>query len=197
MHQSRGVLPVWAERLGQGSLQGLSAVMDVMRARFTPRLAPSFAGMQLGALGRSRPRGEASRPPHVAAGVRPTGIEDDGPRRGGNGWSPLASKALTAGAIPPRQAEAAAPPRGRLHGRIPPQPFVAVRTRPRRPRPPRTPAAPRPALQAKAGLIPGPHAWPLPRGEGEADGLVEPPSARPDPPGGGGGAQACAWSDGV
>ena len=116
-------------------------------------------------------RGEAVRPPYVAARVRPAVIEHDGPGLGGKGSAPLASKEFKAGAMQPGEEQAAALPRGRLDGRIQPKPFVAVVTYPLRPRPPRTPAAPIPALQAEAGLIHGPHALHVPLGEGETEGI--------------------------
>jgi hypothetical protein len=169
--QRPGMLPVGAKRLGPGGLQGFEAVVDAMGERFTPLLHPSLTGIQLGAIGRYMHRGDAVRPPHVAARVGPPVIEHDSPPRGGKGVSPLASKELQAGAIPPGEKPAAALPRGRLDGRIQPTPCVPSIAYPGRPRPPRTPAAPIPALQAKAGLIHGPHAWPVPLGECEAEGM--------------------------
>jgi hypothetical protein len=187
------MLPLWAQRLGQRGLQGLEAVVHLVRKWLAPLLEPTLPRGEGWAIGRQRARLNAIRPRDATARGGATVIQHHGPVLGGAGRSPCVPEAPKAPPLEPREQSTDALPRRRRHCCIQPEPCRLVVGHPGRPDASGTPAPPLPDLAPEAGFIQYPHAWHVALAEQRADAMFEQPPAPRDARDGGVGGRASAW----
>lgn len=155
LNESLGVVPVGAERFGQGGFEVFEALEDPVGKGRPQRLEPALGGVELGAVRRQEQALEAGGPAHPVAGVAAAAVEDDGDplavRRGP--VVELIEEHLEAVGVGARQEQRETGAGGRLDGDVEPEPVVAVLVDPGRPVTVRAPAPPMPDLQSEPGLV--------------------------------------------